>query len=141
MNGTMEQFRISGTINIVDKEYDQNKLSHLNSSMTLSQLDSDNQKSLALESFLIQQQPGTPFNWQAERLRQFILAPATLRAQMAHSKKEEKLDIKSIDSTGWFSNDEAQELLEEAFENFALLIIQVTSVRHWSAATGTKSML
>lgn len=137
----MEQFRITGTIDIVDKEYDQNKLNHLNSSVTFSKLDNNNQKSLALESFLIQQQSGAIFNWQAERLRHFIQAPATLRANMVHSRKVEKLDIKSISNTGWFLNDEAQELLEEAFENFVLLIIRVTSVRHWSSATGTKSLL
>lgn len=138
----MEQFRISGTIDIVDKKYDQDSLNHLNSSMTFQELDDNHQKSLALESFLIQQQPDAAFNWQAERLRQFIQVPASLRARMVHSTKQEKLDIKTIDAnTGWFLNDEAQELLEEAFENFVLLIIRVTSVRHWSPTTGTKSML
>lgn len=37
MNGTMEQFRIGGTISIIEKDFDQSKLDHLNSSITLNQ--------------------------------------------------------------------------------------------------------
>lgn len=145
MNGTMEQFRIGGTIDIIEKDFDQSKLSHLNSSMTLNQSvnDINSQKSLALQSFTKQQQQQQEgFNWQAERLRQFIQFGSSMRANLVNSKQVKELEINEIDPTsGWFQNNEIQGLLEEAYENFVLLVVKVTSVRHWSPSTGTKSML
>lgn len=146
MNGTMEQFRIGGTIAIIERDFDQSTLDHLNSSMTMNQSlhDMDSHKSLALQSFAKQQQQqqGQHLNWQAERLRQFIHFGASMRANMVHSKQVKELEIKDIDSTsGWYQNNEVQGLLDEAYENFVLLVIKVNSVRHWSPSTGAKSML
>ncbi|KAI8646599.1 pyridoxamine 5'-phosphate oxidase-domain-containing protein [Parasitella parasitica] len=145
MNGTMEQFRIGGTVDIIERNFDQSKLDHLNSSISpsLSVNDANNQKSLALQSFCKQQQQQQQMlSWQAERLRQFIQFGSTMRANMVHSKQVKQLDINEIDPvSGWFQNDQIQGLLEEAYDNFVLLVVKVTSVRHWSPSTGTKSML
>ncbi|CEP13735.1 hypothetical protein [Parasitella parasitica] len=144
MNGTMEQFRIGGTVDVIEKEFDQSKLDHLNSSIAASSSanDAKSQKSLALQSFCKQQQTQQALNWQAERLRQFIQFGSTMRANMVHSKQVNQLDINEIDPvSGWFHNDQIQGLLEEAYDNFVLLVLKVTSVRHWSPSTGTKSML
>lgn len=146
MNGTMEQFRIGGTITMVEKNLDPSKLEHLNSHMIRkSELKAEGEKSLALQSFLKQQSVTEKgkFNWQAERLRQFIQYGASMRAQGVHSQQGVKeLDIQELDpTTGWFRNDQDQDLLEESFENFLLLVVEVTNVRHWSPSTGTKSML
>lgn len=144
MNGTMEQFRIGGTIDVVERDFDQSKLNHLNLSMTRNQSlhDMDSHKSLALQSFAKQQQQEQHLNWQAERLRQFIQFGASMRANMVHSQQVEELEINEIDPTsGWYQNNQVQGLLDEAYENFVLLVVKVNSVRHWSPSTGTKSML
>ncbi|KAK4520993.1 Subunit of heteropentameric Replication factor C (RF-C) [Mucor velutinosus] len=144
MNGTMEQFRIGGTIDIVESNFDQSKLNHLHSSMAMRQSlqDMDSHKSLALQSFAKQQQQEQRLNWQAERLRQFIQFGASMRANMVHSQQVKELEINEIDPTsGWYQNSQVQDLLDEAYENFVLLVVKVSSVRHWSPSTGTKSML
>lgn len=141
MNGTMEQFRIRGTIDIIGKDYDESKLEHLDSHIKQTESPSDNdQKSLGLQMFL-KQSATNKFSWQGERLRQFYQFGSKMRKEMTESK-EKDLDIDQIDEkTGWFKSTHAQDLLEEAFDNFVLLVIHVTSVRHWSPSTGTKSML
>lgn len=154
MNGTMEQFRIRGKVNIIDKNYNPQKLQHLQNHVFLKSseatVDPSTEKSLALQMFLNQQSyhatddtTTTNFNWQAERLRHFYQFGSKMRMEMTKSKTKE-LEIDAIDeNTGWFKNKDQkiQELLEEAFDNFVLLVIKVTSVRHWSPTTGTKSML
>ncbi|KAI7880273.1 pyridoxamine 5'-phosphate oxidase-domain-containing protein [Mucor mucedo] len=144
MNGTMEQFRIRGKVNIVEKNYVETKLEHLNSHFdqveTAGKYD---QKSLGLQMFLKQQESGSTtntFNWQAERLRHFYQFGANMRKDMTIEKKQ-ALQIDSIDEHGWFKSEQVQDLLEEAFENFVLLVIDVTSVRHWTPTTGTKVIL
>lgn len=141
MNGTMEQFRIRGTIDIIGKDYDESKLEHLDSHIKQTESPSDNdQKSLGLQMFL-KQSATNKFSWQGERLRHFYQFGSKMRKEMTESK-EKDLDIDQIDEkTGWFKSTHAQDLLEEAFDNFVLLVIHVTSVRHWSPSTGTKSML
>ncbi|KAI7898621.1 pyridoxamine 5'-phosphate oxidase-domain-containing protein [Cokeromyces recurvatus] len=153
MNGTMEQFRISGTIDIIKKNFNQSQLDnhffdgqHLKKEDTRveGQVATRSNKSLALQSFLIKQQLNhDTFDWQGERLRQFIELGSSMRAQMVYSQKGVKeLEIKNIDPmTGWFKNEQVQDLLEEAFDNFTLLIVKVTSVRHWSPSTGLKVLL
>lgn len=142
MNGTMEQFRICGTIDIIGKDYDKCELEHLNSHIKQTEPPLDNdQKSLGLQMFLKQSSTNNKFNWQGERLRHFYQFGSKMRKEMTASKDKD-LDINEIDErTGWFKSNNAQELLEEAFDNFVLLVVQVTSVRHWSPSTGTKSML
>lgn len=139
MNGTMEQFRIRGKANIIEKNYNETKLDHLNSHFNQVEITAgkNDQKSLGLQMFFKQQDSANKFNWQAERLRHFYQFGANMRKDMTFKKKQ-PLEINSIDAHGWFKNDQVQDLLEEAFENFVLLVIDVTSVRHWSPTTGTK---
>ncbi|KAF1806323.1 pyridoxamine 5'-phosphate oxidase-domain-containing protein [Mucor lusitanicus] len=132
MNGTMEQYRIGGTIAIVERDFDQSKLNHLNSSMTMHQSlhDMDGHKSLALQSFARQQQKQQHLNWQAERLRQFIQFGASMRANMVHSEQVKELEINEIDPiSGWYQNNQVQGLLDEAYENFVLLVVKVDSTQ------------
>lgn len=143
MNGTMEQFRVVGTVDMIEKNHDSKKLEHLDSHFEQVETGEHDPKSLALEMFLQQQKSVTTnkFNWQAERLRHFYQFGAHMRAQMTNDPSK-PLDINEIDpKDGWFKNDQLQDSLEEAFENFVLLVITVTSVRHWSPCTGTKSLL
>lgn len=146
MNGTMEQYRLGGTVDIIGKDYDSKQLEHLNSHFKRVETDGEyNHKSLALEMFLQQEKSASTttnkFNWQAERLRHFYQFGPDMRKQMT-SEKKHPLDIPEMNpEDGWFRNSQVQDLLEEAFENFVLLVIKVTSVRHWSPTTGTKSML
>lgn len=144
MNGTMEQFRIRGKVNIVDKNYNEFKLDHLNNHFDkIETAGKYDQKSLGTQMFFKQQKSGSTtnkFNWQAERLRQFYQFGANMRRDMTVGKKQ-ALEIDTIDENGWFKSNELQDLLEEAFENFVLLVIDVTSVRHWSPSAGTKLIL
>ncbi|GAA5807791.1 hypothetical protein MFLAVUS_001170 [Mucor flavus] len=143
MNGTMEQFRVVGTVDMIEKNYDSKKLEHLDSHFEQVETGEHDHKNLALEMFLKQQKSVTTnkFNWQAERLRHFYQFGTHMRAQMTNDPSK-PLDINEIDpKDGWFKNDQLQDSLEEAFENFVLLVITVTSVRHWSPCTGTKSLL
>ncbi|KAI8341604.1 pyridoxamine 5'-phosphate oxidase-domain-containing protein [Choanephora cucurbitarum] len=144
MDGTGEQFRIGGTVDIIDKYLDEKKLGHLSSSVTRKeqQPDADNKEnSLSLQAFLKHQEGREEFSWNAERIRQFIQCNTSLRSDMIHSDKE--LEIKSVDpKTGWFQNDEIQDLLEQSYDKFALLAITVESVHYYSIQTGSmKSML
>ncbi|KAI9486893.1 MAG: pyridoxamine 5'-phosphate oxidase-domain-containing protein [Benjaminiella poitrasii] len=149
MNGTMEQFRLGGTIDIIKKDFKLKDLKHLDSNIKVKKDAAlAENKSMALQSFLLhssllRNEGETTFDWQGERLRQFIQFNASMRAQMVYSQKGVKeLEIKNLDpTTGWFRNDEVQPLLEEAFDNFTLLIVKVTSVRHWSPSTGLKTLL
>ncbi|KAG1271794.1 hypothetical protein G6F66_013482 [Rhizopus arrhizus] len=136
MNGTMSQFRIGGRIHIVSKDFsllDWNTYVH----PTGDQQPSD-KKSLALEAFERQKKINP---WEAERLRQFILFTADMRANMLGKKTIDALEIEGIDEKGWFQHNQLQELLEEAYSNFTLLVIEVKSVSYWSPSTGSKSML
>ena len=111
------------------KYLDEKKLGHLSSSVTRKeqQPDADNKEnSLSLQAFLKHQEGQEEFSWNAERIRQFIQCNASLRSDMIHSDKE--LEIKSVDpKTGWFQNDEIQDLLEQSYDKFALLAITVES--------------
>ncbi|KAI8090202.1 pyridoxamine 5'-phosphate oxidase-domain-containing protein [Gilbertella persicaria] len=143
MDGTKEQFRIGGTIDIIEKNFDQSKLNHLSASVTKTNQGAENdKKSLGLQSFLKRQGDKDKFDWEAERLRQFIQCSSSLRADMIRGDTKE-LEIKSIDlKTGWFQNDDIQDLLEQSFEKFTLLAVTVQSVGYYSAETGNmKSML
>lgn len=140
----MEQFRIRGIANIIDKNYNETKLDHLNSHFDQVKTPGEyDQKSLGLQMFLKQQKSGSTtnkFNWQAERLRHFYQVGAKMRKDMTVGKNQ-ILEIDDIDENGWFKSNQVQELLEEAYENFVLLVIDVTSVRHWSPTTETKVIL
>ncbi|KAG2230903.1 hypothetical protein INT48_000015 [Thamnidium elegans] len=121
MNSTMEQFRVAGKVDIIEKNYDNKKLEHLGSHFE-------------------QVQTGE-YDHKTERLRHFYQFGTHMRAQMTNDPSK-PLDINEINpKDGWFKNDQVQDSLEEAFENFVLLVITVTSVRHWSPCTGTKSLL
>ncbi|KAI8984161.1 pyridoxamine 5'-phosphate oxidase-domain-containing protein [Mycotypha africana] len=169
MNGTMEQFRIRGNIDIVDKEYAEdivkrpavsNLTNDIAPKLEVEVSDNIERNSLALQSFLKQQNVYNransdveakvrPFNWQAERLRHFIEFGASMRVNLVHSKQKDgdnekvspmHLEIKEVDQiSGWF--DRNNEYLNEAFENFVLLVVKVTSVLYWSPSTGTKVLL
>lgn len=147
MNGTMEQYRLQGKITIVDKDFKQDVLveelgSHFQKSDN--EVGGDTKKSLGLQMFLNQQSKTNSFSWQGERLRHFCQFGAKMRKKYSKKSDENDIDLE-IDEmnqeNGWFKSNNHQELLEEAFDNFVLLVINVTSVRHWSPSTGTKSML
>jgi hypothetical protein len=134
MNGTYEQYRISGTVYPIEKDTSQCKLDKQDNPIKTPKEASLTPEPLSLQAFLSRQK-GDSFDWEAERLRQFMEFESNLRAELITSK-EKRLEIPSISESGWFQNQEYQDLLDESFDNFVLLIIKVTSVVYWSPSTG-----
>ncbi|CAO3697671.1 unnamed protein product [Rhizopus stolonifer] len=132
MNGSMSQFRIRGTIFPIYKGS-----SALNWQDSVQPGTSD-AKSLSFQAFERQK---TIDPWEAERLRQFILFDPKMRAEMANQDRYEALEIEEIDEKGWFQHKEYQELLEEAYTNFVVLVVKVKSVGYWSPSAGLKQLL
>ncbi|KAI8996880.1 pyridoxamine 5'-phosphate oxidase-domain-containing protein [Pilobolus umbonatus] len=129
MNGTGEQFRIRGKVHILD---DKTSLDTLNSHLTKNNRDVTGTK-LELQSFL-----KTDNIWTAERYRHFIATDPSQRARQV--KDIDQLEINELDEHGRFKNDAYPDLLEEAYERFVLLVVEVTSVRHWSLSTGSQTV-
>lgn len=139
MNGTVSQFRIRGTVYIIKKgdiptcDWD--------TAVSSSSIPATIQPSLALEAFNRHKKIN---HWEAERLRQFIQLDAGLRRDMldeADAPDIKRLDIEGIDQNGWFQHSQLQLLLEKAYQNFTLLVVDVRSIVYWSPPVGIKSLL
>ncbi|KAI9007495.1 pyridoxamine 5'-phosphate oxidase-domain-containing protein [Phycomyces nitens] len=91
--------------------------------------------------------PNASFDWQAERLRQWYGLSDQLRATFtwpasgtpketveedADTFRIETLTIEESDDNGWFFHKDAdkQALLEQGYENFVVLFLEVTEVDH-----------
>ncbi|CAO3674848.1 unnamed protein product [Rhizopus microsporus] len=139
MSGTVSQFRIRGVVYIIKKG--ETPVCDWDTVVSSSSIPPTTQPSLALEAFNRHKKINC---WEAERLRQFIQLDAGLRRDMLDETDApdiKQLDIEGIDQHGWFQHSQLQPLLEKAYENFTLLVVDVRSIIYWSPPAGIKSLL
>jgi len=128
MNGTMEQFRLKGVAHILDNH------AHLDTLQKhITQLPGNNTDTSRLE---VQAFMKAPDIWTAERYRQFLGLSPEMRA--SYQRTVSALEVEGVDEHGRFVGSE---LLDQAFEQFVVLVIQVSSVTYWSPSTGTQLLL
>ncbi|KAG2176983.1 hypothetical protein INT43_007637 [Umbelopsis isabellina] len=143
MSKTGDQFRIRGRMHMIERGTTDVVKDHIAPKQG-TQLSSN--ASAPTSSFLARlkhfaHSVGKPdFSWEAERLRQWYKISDDLRATFTwpHPGKDfehngrfiEKLAIEKTKDDGWFSHsDQAQQsLLEEGYNNFVLLVVEVDSV-------------
>jgi hypothetical protein len=123
MRATRQEFRLAGDIHIIPND-DHGSL--LQEHFTRSNHPEGD--SLALKAFQLTQ--ANDFSWQAERLRQFIQLDGSMRATFVTDCPVTSLEITHIGEDGWFLNAQYQHLLDQAFDNFVLLVIKVDSMDH-----------
>ncbi|KAI9248002.1 pyridoxamine 5'-phosphate oxidase-domain-containing protein [Phascolomyces articulosus] len=148
MGGTQEQFRIHGKCYAVQSNTTAQDLKELEGAVTKInnvKNSSDNQN-LATRAFLTRlgdKNNNNTLDWQAERLRQWYRMHDKLRGTFPSSTNDsEPLEIHDMDDQGWFVNHdkEKQRLLEEGYENFALLVIKVECIDHVELNSGAHSI-
>ncbi|KAI8100014.1 pyridoxamine 5'-phosphate oxidase-domain-containing protein [Halteromyces radiatus] len=128
MHGTGEQYRLKGTVFI----YPQDEASSLPPVYRrLSSSEQQDIKSLGSKVFLNKQQGQDTFDWEAERRRHFANLDGWLRATFS-PKKISTLDITGLDDSGeWFISPNQQDL-NDAYENFCLIILTVKQMDYVS---------
>lgn len=145
MNGTQEQFRVNGRLHaLTNSGFLSNDSAsclsqeHIQRKNELSVSNKDG-KSPATRAFLAALKgSSSSFDWEAERLRQWYRMSDELRATFVDSEKK-RLEIQEMDdSTGWFKHEDpnTQALLEQAYENFVVLFLEVHHVDYLHLITG-----
>ncbi|KAI9316204.1 pyridoxamine 5'-phosphate oxidase-domain-containing protein [Dichotomocladium elegans] len=149
MSGTEEQFRVYGKAYRIDKDTSTvrglNQEDHFARVREPSESETSDLATLAFLRY--QRGKGKEtcrpfvFDWQAERLRQWIRMSPALRATFVPNCPAKELIISQINpETGWFVSDNQQELLEIGYANFVLLLVDVVRIDHVMLVSGKHSM-
>ncbi|CAO3670629.1 unnamed protein product [Umbelopsis ramanniana] len=145
MSSTGEQFRIRGRMHLIEQGNEQSLKDHIYRKEDTS---ASSHASPATTSFLARLKHlsnvlgNDQFSWEAERLRHWHKISDDLRATFTWPQPglpydesgqfEKSLPIEHTEKDGWFKHGDKQKqtLLEEGYNNFVLLALEVDSIDH-----------